>query len=376
MSYSTTKPQKAIIKAIKEFVKGEFVKELILEQEKKKGEFPLETWKKIMELGFIGIHMPDKYGGGGMGMIENILVAETLARCDSTLGTSLMFSLSGIESIAYLGDENQKETFLKPLLEGTIRSGFLNPCLINDRSGDDLVMFRKMEDAWVIDGQISGMINSPEADIYILPGAIEESQDDLFFLLIEASSSNISIANKDETLGLRMTPLSTVTFKDVSIPLKNIIQVKKKKNNIIETMKSELRLLVSGLAIGIAKGAMDRAITHVKQRKQFGVKLANFQTLQHKLAQMQIKIKQADNLTYQAATNYNPKKPDFISIASSVICATDTAVEVSNDAIQLLGGYGYTTEYNVERYYRDAKTLQIMKGNRSDLYDDIAKAVL
>jgi alkylation response protein AidB-like acyl-CoA dehydrogenase len=374
MSYPITKPQKAIIKAIKEFAKGEFDKELILEHDKN-SKFSSTTWKKIMELGFIGIHMPEAYNGGGMGMLENILVAETFARCDSTLGSSIMFSLAGIECLNYFGSENQKETFLSPILEGIIRSSILNPCFINGRYKDLFIVKKAEDDEWIINGQINNVINSPEADLLILPVTGNKTPQEMVILLIDVSGPNVSI-NQEETLGLRITPISTVTLKNVIIPKENRISVNGKKTGVIETLQSEFRLLVSGIALGIAKGAMDRAITHVKQREQFGTKLVGFQVIQHKLAQMEIKIIQAESLTCHAASCYNHKKPDYTQIASAVICATETAIEVSNHAIQLLGGYGYTTEYDVERCYRDAKTLQIMKGSRSDLYDEIAGKVL
>lgn len=375
MSYPITKSQKAIIKAVKEFAKGEFDKELILKQDKN-SEFPLETWKKIMELGFIGIHMPEVYNGGGMGMVESILVAETLARCDSTLGSGLMLSLAGIESLARFGDEKQKEAYLSPLLEGKIQSSILNPCFINDRYKDLMIISEAGGDEWIINGQIDGVSGNMDADILIFPVTGREYTENLVILLIDASSPDVSIRHQHSTLGLRMTPSTTVTLHNVHVPSKDRIAVQDKKNGIIRSMQSEFRLLISGLSVGIAKGAMEKAISHVKQRKQFGNKIASFQITQHKLAKMEIKIKQAEYLTLQAANCYNTKKPDYAQIGAAVVCATDTAVEVSSDAIQLLGGYGYTTEYDVERCYRDAKTLQIMKGSRSDLYDEIAGEIL
>ena len=193
------------------------------------------------------------------------------------------------------------------------------------------------------------------------------------FLIIDADQDGLSVEKKYQPLGLRMTASARMRFDDVEISKEKRVSVKKGGGS---QLLPELRMLLSALALGTARGAIDRSLAHVKKREQFGRKLSGFQVLRHKLAKMETLLFQARCLTFSAAESFASKKPDMKLIAAACLTAVSAAVEITYEAIQLLGGYGYTVEYEVERYYRDAKTLQLLSGGSMALYDEIADAVI
>jgi alkylation response protein AidB-like acyl-CoA dehydrogenase len=371
--------QTEIVKAASDFAKGEFRRELALELDKK-SEFPSHIWKKAAELGFIGIHFDEEFSGGGLGLFENVLLAEAFCRHDSSIGAALMLAGFASECLLRFGSENLKRAYLPDVAEGRI---LCDGAFLEGPNDYGLKAQRtiavKQDEQWVINGKKISVVNGKTAGFFIVfcdtySGADENVTPSLF--LVEKAMQGVVVHAADETLGLRLTSISDMEFRNVRVPANHMVGSSGQARRIMKVYWNECRILLAGMAIGLAQGAFDRARDYVKQRSQFGKKLALFQITRHKLARMAVKIEAARRLTYHAAMQQHAKNnnPSLGSMAK--LSAARTAVEVSYEAIQLLGGYGYMTEYDVERYYRDAKTIEIFGGNTSHLLDDIGESVV
>ncbi|MFO7667088.1 MAG: acyl-CoA dehydrogenase family protein [Desulfobacterales bacterium] len=380
MDFELNKSQKEIQKAAREFAKGEFDKELALELDKKH-EFPRDIWKKAADLGFIGIHFPEKYSGQGLGIIENILVAEELCSKDSTIGSCVVLSSFASECILRFGSEELKSKYLPMVAEGKMLSAgaFTEP-----DHGSDITFMNtsavKEGNEWVINGTKTFITNGGIAGFFtVLCQTDSESKPThkgISMILVDADSKGVTTSDVGHKMGIRMMTTSEVVFKDVRVPLSNLIGKEGKGFYQVLEFFDESRILIAAQALGIAQGAFDRAISYVKQREQFGKKIAQFQVTQHKLADMATKIELARLMTYKAAWNYDQGRIDPKLTSMAKMYAARTAVEVADEAIQLLGGYGYMTEYEVERFYRDAKITEIYEGTKEIQKNTIASALL
>ena len=381
MEFELNREQQDIQKAVREFVKGEFKKEVI-EELFEKHEYPEKIWKKAAELGFIGIHFPEKYSGMGLGCLENIIVAEELARGDSTVGTCLLIADFASEIVLHFGNEEQKAKWLPRVAEGQCLScgAFTEP-----DHGSDITTVNttavKDGDQWVINGAKIFITNAgPLAGFYcVLCQTDPEAQPGyrgLSLILVEADNPGVSYQDVGKKMGITLTYTAEVIFKDVRVPLSNLIGKENKGFYQLLEFFDESRILVAAQALGTAQGAFDRALAYVKQREQFGKKIAQFQASQHKLAEMATKIELARLVTYKAAWNFDQGRIDPKLTSMAKMYAARTAVEVADEAIQLLGGYGYMVEYEVERFYRDAKITEIYEGTKEIQKNTIAGALL
>ncbi len=381
MEFEPTREQKEIQKAVRDFVKGEFKKDVIHEL-LEKHEYPVKLWKKAGELGFIGIHFPEQYSGQGLGVMENILVAEELARGDSTVGTCLLIADFASELILHVGSDAQKEKWLPKVAEAEILScgAFTEP----DHGSDITVMNTtavKDGDEWVVNGSKIFITNSgPLAGYYLVlcqtdPDA-RPGHRGMSVILVEADRPGVGSTDVGHKMGITLTYTAEVTFKDVRVPLENLVGQENRGFYHVLEFFDESRILVAAQALGTAQGAFDRALAYVKQREQFGKKIAQFQATQHKLADMATKIEMARLLTYKAAWNFDQGRIDPKLTSMAKMAAARTAVEVSDEAIQLLGGYGYMAEYDVERCYRDAKITEIYEGTKEIQKNTIASALI
>lgn len=379
MDFKLSKSQKEIQKAAWEFAKGEFDKELIIDLSKEQ-TYPEQILKKAGELGFIGIHYPESVEGGGMGLFEYVLLADTFCRKDSSLGAALMLSGYSAECVLRYGDNGLKEKFLPTVVEGKVIStgAFSEPGQGYDISQIHTIAVQDGEN-WVINGKKSFVPFGNTAGFYVVlckTDPVDTPATGMSLILVEADRDGVSCGKVSEKLGGRLMPFSEVNFNDVQVPLSNLIG--KEGNGFKQTQAffTENRIQIAGLALGTAQGALDRALDYVKQREQFGKKLAQFQVTRHKLADMASKVEAARYLTYFAAWSFDNKnlEPQFASMAK--MTAAKAAMDVSDEAIQLLGGYGYMTEYEVEHFYRDAKQAEIFQGTPGVLKDAIADNII
>lgn len=380
MDFQLTKTQKEIQKAVRDFCKGEFDKDLALELEKKH-EFPTKIWQKAGEIGLIGVHFPEKYAGQDMGCMECILVVEELCRNDSSIGSAVALSAFASELLLHYGSDELKEKYLPAVAEGRMLSAgaFTEP-----DHGSDITFLNtaavKEGDEWVINGAKTFITNGGLAGFYNVlcqtdPDA-KPGYRGMSVILVEADRPGLSTQDVGDKMGIRMMATTEVILKDVRVPLSNLVGEENRGFYQVLNFFDESRIQIAAQALGTAQGAFDRALAYIKQREQFGKKIAQFQATQHKIADMATKIELARLITYKAAWNYDQGRIDPKLTSMAKMFAARSAVEVCDEAIQLMGGYGYMAEYEVERFYRDAKITEIYEGTKEIQKNTIAGGVI
>lgn len=376
MDFELSEEQKGIKRAAFEFAKGEFDKDLAMELEKNHA-FPAEIHKKACKLGFIGTHYPEAYGGQGYGILENGLVMEEFCRQDSGIGIALSVCNFSSEIILRCGNDEQKKKYLIPLVKGEAISagGFTEP----DHGSDITQMFTTAildNGGFVINGTKTFISNGTIAKFVIVLCQSEPNAKPPYrgqsTILVETGQEGFDITDVGEKMGVKMSPTTEMAFNNVRVPQENLIgQLNRGFHQVLEFF-DESRVLVGSQALGIAQGAFDRALDYAKKRVQFGKKLVDFQITQHKLADMATKIEVARLLVYKAGWNFDQGRIDPKLTSMAKMFGAQVAVEVADEAIQILGGYGYITEYEVERFYRDARITEIYEGTREIQKNTIA----
>ena len=380
MDFELTKSQIEIQKAAREFAKGEFDKELALELDRTH-EFPTKIWKKAADLGFIGVHYPEKYSGQDLGVLENIIIADEFCARDSSIGSAVILANFASECILRFGSEEQKEKYLPAVAEGRMLSSgaFTEPDHGSDITSLDTTAVRE-GDEWVINGTKTFITNGGMAGFYCTmcqtDADIQPSYRGISLILVEAEREGLTATDIGDKMGIHLMATAEINYKDVRVPVTNLIGQEGRGFYQVLEFFDESRILVAAQALGTAQGAYNRALAYVKQREQFGRKIAQFQVTQHKLADMATKIELARLITYKAAWNFDQGRIDPKLTSMAKMYAARTAVEVADEAIQLLGGYGYMTEYEVERFYRDAKICEIYEGTKEIQKNTIASSVL
>ncbi len=379
MNFELTTEQKDIQKAAREFAQAEFDKDLILEHELKQ-KYPFEIRKKACDLGFIGIHFPEEYGGQGYGIQVHTLVAEEFCRKDSGLGIAILISDFASEMILRFGNEDQKRRYLPRIAKGEAISGgaFTEP----DHGSDITLMSTtavREGGSFLINGAKTFISNGSIADFFVVlcqtnPDA-RPSHRGQSTIIVEKQPGleSIELENK---MGIRMTSTAQLFFRNINIPLDNLLGQENRGFYQVLEFLNESRIEIAAQALGIAQGAFDRALNYAREREQFGVKIAEFQVTQHKLADMVIKLEAARLLTYKAAHDFDRGNISPMLASMAKAYAARVAVELADEAIQIFGGYGYLLENEVERFYRDAKITEIWEGTREIQKNTIARALL
>ena len=381
MDFELSKSQQEIQKAVRDFVKGEFKKDAI-ETLIENHEYPTAIWKKAAELGFIGIHFPEEYSGEGLGVMENILVAEELCRGDSSVGACLILADFASEIVLHFGSDEMKAKWLPKVAEGDVLScgAFTEPDHGSDITRMDTTAVRD-GDEWVINGSKIFITNGGEmAGFYSVlcqtDTEVAPSHRGMSLILVEADRKGVTAVDVGRKMGIQIMDTAEVIFKEVRVPAENLIGKENRGFYQVLEFFDESRILIAAQALGTAQGAFDRALKYVKSREQFGKKIAAFQITQHKLADMATKIELARLMTYKAAWNFDQGRIDPKLTSMAKMVAARAAVEVADEAIQLLGGYGYMAEYEVERFYRDAKITELYEGTKEIQKNTIASSVM
>jgi alkylation response protein AidB-like acyl-CoA dehydrogenase len=373
MDFELSDEQKDVQKAAREFAQGEFDPDLALELDQK-GKFPESIWKKASQLGFIGIHYPEEFGGQGLGIFENLLVIEAFCRVDSGIGSALSSIDLGSEVILKFGSHEQKNQFLTPLTKGERRLGI---AFAESEDGRDLTAIstiaeRRM-DGYSIHGKKSFVLNVSLSDSFVT--LCKEPKEGWMTLIIEREKDGIEV-HPIEKMGWRMITSGDLLFKEVPVSLGNRIGREGEGMAHVKHCYQTMGLKSAAQALGTAQGAFDRAMQYTKQREQFSRKLSQFQTIRHKLADMAVSIEVARWLTYKAATEYDHKKNDpwFLSITQLEVGRR--LVAIVDEALQIFGGYGYITEQAIEHYFRDAWAIGVELGTEEEQKDLIAEIML
>ncbi|MBM4279170.1 MAG: acyl-CoA dehydrogenase [Deltaproteobacteria bacterium] len=380
MDFELTQEQKDIQKAAREFIQGEYDKDKILEWEQTH-TFPREVWKKACKLGFIGIHFPEEFGGQGYGITENILVVEEFCRKDSGVGVAVTLADFSSEVILRFGTQEQKKKYLIPVTRGEFISGgaYTEPDHGSDITSMATTAIKK-GDAYVINGTKTFITNGTLADFFIVLCQTDPHAKPPYrgqcTIIVEKGAKGLEVTEITPKMGIRMTSTTELAFSDVRVPLTNLLGEENKGFYQVLEFFDESRVEIAAQALGIGQGAFDRALDYAKQREQFGKKLVEFQITQHKLADMATKLETARLLIYKAAWNYDQGRIDPKLTSMAKMFAGKVAVEVADEAIQIFGGYGYITEYEVERFYRDAKITEIYEGTKEIQKNTIASALI
>lgn len=380
MEFELTQDQKDIQKAAREFAQNEFTAERGRYYDQNE-EFPFDLWKKACELGFIGVHFPEEYGGAGMGILENILIVEEFCRADSTIGSAIILSDFSSEVIMRFGSEEQKEEVLPKVAGGkAITAG----CYTEPEAGSDLTAIKtraeKVGDEWVINGSKTFITNGTIADYYVVLAVTDPNAQPRYrgftTFLVRKDAEGLETSKIDGKFGIRSSPTAEVVFKNVRVSEEDIIgQLNRGFYQVLEFF-DESRIEIAAQALGIAQGAFDRTLDYVKQRKQFGQPIGAFQALQHRIAHLGTMIEATRLLIYKAAWNYDNHGIDPTLTSMAKYLAGKLAVHVCDEAIQMHGGYGYVAENDVERLYRDAKITEIYEGTKEIQLNTIARGLI
>lgn len=356
--------QREIQKAARDFAKGEFDKELALELEDK-GEFPEKIWKKAGDLGFLCTHFPEDLGGGGLGMLESVLVAEAFCRQDGSIGSALTLSGFAAECVLRFGDDALKEQFLPGVAEGrTVSAGaFGEPGLVADWSAL-ATEARPDGDHWIISGRKSHVINGGRAGWYVV--LCRTAPEATGMILVEADRPGIDIQPCGRQLGANLTPTAHLHFTGVRVPADHLVGAAGQGLAQMAQWLNDAHILAAAQAIGIAAGAFDRALAYVKEREAFGRKLAAFEITRHKIADMAAALETARAMVYHTAGQWDAGQGGILPAAAK-LTACRAAVAVADEAVQLFGGYGYMKEQEVERFLREAKALALLLGGEAAL---------
>ena len=367
MDFDLTKEQMDIQKAAREFAEGEFP-DLAFDCDREE-RYPMELVKKAADLGFIGINLPEAYGGSGYGFLEKCLMTEELWRVDPGLGSVLIAATFGADMLDLYGTHEQKETYLKPLTQG---KAVMGSAITEPDAGSDVsnVMTRaeKVGDEYVINGSKMFITNGTVAGyltVFCLthPEAASRHQRHSV-ILVECDREGFEARKLSHKLGIRASDTAELSFNDVRVPVKNLVGEEGRGFYQFMEFFNRTRIHVGAEGVGIAQGAMDKAVAYAKKREQFGRTLSTFQATQFKIAEMATRVQAARNLVYEAAFKADKGKPDPKTTAMAKWFAGETAVRVAEEAVQIHGGYGFMEEYDVARFYRDAKIIEIYEGTK------------
>ena len=366
MNFELNEEQKDIKKAVREFCEKEFTPELGLEFDKKE-EHPTALYRKAAELGFTSLRFPEEYGGQGYGMFEECLVTEEMCRADPGLGVAVMSGTFASDIIMEHGTEEQKKKYITPLCSGKYISAgaFTEPAHGSDIARMDTTGV-KSGGGWVINGSKTFITNAPVADFFLVlcqtDTKAEPSYRGQSIIAVDKGTNGIDITKLHDKMGIRPAVTGEVAFSDVEAPEENLIGGLNRGFYQVMGFFDVSRVPIAAQAVGIAQGAFERAFNYAKEREQFGRPIIQFQGVSFKLAEMAMRIEAARGLTYKAAWLIDQGKTDAMITSMAKAFASRMAVEVTDWAIQIHGGYGYMGDYHVERFHRCAKITEIYEG--------------
>lgn len=367
MDFQMTKEQRDIRQAARDFAEKE-IRQIAHDFDQKE-EFPRELWKKACDLGFVGVFLDEAYQGPGLGYLEAAIIMEEFWRVDPGCGCILLAAF-GTELIQNFGTEEQKKKYIPPVPQG---KAIMGAAVTEPDAGSDIFGVAtsavKEGDTYVINGTKMFITNGSIADylaVYCLTNPEAESRYEKYsFFIVECDRPGFQANKLHGKLGIRASDTAEVVLTNVKIPRENLIGGEEGKGfaQVMDLFNIN-RVLAASQGVGVAQGALDQAVAHVKKRRAFGQPIGKFQAIQVKLAEMATMVEASRLLTYQAAwlIDRGTKDPRLIAMAKWL--SGETGVRVTDDALQLHGGYGYMNDYPIERFYRDAKIVEIYEGTK------------
>ncbi len=369
-----TTEQKDIKMAAREFAEKEF-RDRAKEFDEKE-EFDLSIVKRAAQNGFIGVFIKEEHGGAGLGFLEHSLITEEMWRVDPGCGQNICSASFGSEMIQTFGTEEQKKTYLPKIVSG---EAIIGTAVTEPDAGSDVTMVKtraqKEGDRYVINGSKMFITNGCVAKYLLVYVVSDPEAKDVHkrfsVILVDTSTPGYSATKIHGKMGIRASNTAEVSFSNVEVPVANLIGKEGRGFYQLMDFFNMTRNHVAAQGVGVAQGALEMAISHVKKRKAFGGTLSKLQGVQFKIAEMATRVEAARGMYWRAAYLLDNGKPDPALVSMAKWFSGETAVYVVNEALQLHGGYGYIAEYDIQRFYRDAKIIEIYEGSK-----EVEKAVI
>jgi alkylation response protein AidB-like acyl-CoA dehydrogenase len=369
MDFNLNEEQSMIQQAARDFANAECLPRVIERDEKM--QFPKEQVIKLADLGFMGMMVDTKYGGSGLDTISYVLAMEEISKVDASTAVCMSVNNSlvcwGLEAF---GTEEQKQKYLVPLAQGKKDNElYIGAFLLSEpEAGSDATSqhttAEDMGDYYLVNGTKNWITNGSSASVYLVMAQTDRSKDSrgINALIIEKNWPGVTVGPKENKMGIRGSDTHSIQFTDVKVPKENRIGKDGFGFKFAMLVLNGGRIGIAAQALGIASGAYERSLEYAKQRKSFGKEIIQHQAIQFKLADMATRIEAARLLIYRASKDKDAGKDYSISSAMAKVFASETAMWVTTEAVQIHGGYGYVKEYHVERLMRDAKITQIYEG--------------
>ncbi len=359
-----TEDQKAIQKTIRDFANNE-IKPIVMEYDETQ-KFPMEIMKKLGELGFLGILVPEKFGGAALGYVEYVIVIEELAKIDPSIALSVA-AHNGLSTnhINMFGNDGQKSKYLTKLASGKAIGAW---GLTEPGSGTDAAAMKTTAirdgNFFVLNGTKSFITHGKSSEIAVVMAVTDKNKGKkgISAFVIEKGTEGFEVGKKENKLGMRACETTQLIFDNCKVPAENLIG--NQDEGFIQAMKilEGGRISIAALSIGLAAGCLNASINYSKERKQFNKTLSEFQAIQFKLADMATELEAARLLTYRAAAVKDKGENSSFFAAMAKLYSSEIATKAANEAVQIFGGYGFIKDYPVEKFYRDVKLLTIGEG--------------
>ncbi|MCA1032135.1 acyl-CoA dehydrogenase [Bacillus timonensis] len=364
MNLRFTEEQEMMRKMVRDFAQTEiapFVERM------EQGEFPREILSKMSELGLMGITIPEKYGGSEMDFTSYIIAIHELSKVSATIGVILSVHTSvGTNPILYFGSEEQKQKYVPKLASGEYLGAF---CLTEPGSGSDAASLKtkavKQGDHYILNGSKVFITNGGEADTYIVfarTNPEEAGSRGVSAFIVEKDTPGFIVGKDEHKMGLYGSKTVQLSFEDAKVPVENLLGEEGQGFKIAMANLDVGRIGIAAQSLGIAEAALDHAVAYAKERQQFGKPISAQQGIGFKLADMATNVEASRLLVYRAAFLRENGIPCGKEASMAKLFASKTAMDVATEAIQVYGGYGYTKDYPVERFFRDAKVCEIYEG--------------
>ncbi|WP_071394742.1 acyl-CoA dehydrogenase family protein [Bacillus tuaregi] len=373
MDFRLNEDQEAIKIMARDFVNQEMIP--VAREYDEKEEFPFHIHDKLREVGLYNLALPEEYGGPGIDKISHALIVEELARGCAGIATSVEANSLASYPILVGGTEEQKKKYFGIIVNG----GYSAFALTEPSAGSDVSGLKttaeRVGDEYILNGEKCFITNASYANYYTVLAKLKDSNKFVAFI-VDRELEGLNVGPHEKKMGLRSSNTASVTFDDVRVPAENLLGEEGDGFKIFMKALSYARPMVGAQALGIAQGAYEEALRYAKERKQFGKPIANFQGIQFMLADMAMQVEAARLLVHKSVWYVQQGTPNTKASSFAKCYASDIAMKVATDAVQIHGGYGFIREYAVEKYFRDAKIMQIYEGTNQIQRVVIAKDIL
>ncbi len=364
MDFSLTEEQIAMRDMAKNFAEKKIAP--TMEEDEKEHRFRREIVKEMANLGFFGCIAPEKYGGNETGYVAASIMAEEIARISPSWGLPFNLQMNSIQSVLLnFGTEEQRQKYIPQLINADLLGCF---AITEPNSGSDVASMKSIaeekEDGFILNGSKMWISGVPVADLGIVYAYTDRSlkHRGISAFLVDMHAPGVTQKAIETKLGLHCAPTGEIYFDNVKIPKENLVGQKGDGFKICMFMLDNTRLSCAARAVGVARACKEHSIRYANEREQFGQPIANFQMIQEQIAEMVVEEEAARLLVYRAAWNRDQGQRNTIEISCAKFFAAEVAVRAANAAVKIFGSYGFSSEYPVERFYRDAKSYQIVEG--------------